>query len=298
MISSDNGSLRFLGLPQVEAAAADFVILPLPYEGTVSYGSGTSRGPEAVLRASAQVERWDDELAFELDSLRFHTADAVAADTDETPEPYLERVQERASQLKSANGVLIGVGGEHSVTPPLVRAAAGTNDLSELTVVQIDAHTDLRHEYEGSIHSHACAMRRLAEAGATIVGIGIRSTSRKEVEFAQATPDIHHYRAQDLMTDPGCFAELLERLRALTGPVYLTVDVDGLTPSLCPGTGTPEPGGLEWYPTLQLLRGLLNESEARLIGMDFVETVPMASTQVNEFTTARLMAKTIGYASV
>lgn len=288
----------FLGLPQSDPSSADFVIFPLPFEGTVSYGRGTADGPQAVLDASEQVELWDDELLFELDSLRFHTAESATVRACESAASYLARVQAAASAFRTLGAIPIGIGGEHSLTPPLVRAAVGSDDLSQLTVVQIDAHTDLRYEYEGSIHSHASAMRRLTDAGARLIAIGIRATSKEEMAYAATNPAIEIHRAQELLTDPQQLRELIGRLRSLTGNVYLTVDVDGLATSLCPGTGTPEPGGLDWYTTLQILRGLLVESEATLIGMDFVETVPMPATRVNEFTTARLVAKSIGYASV
>lgn len=297
MKASDGAAIRFLGLPQSEPEHADFIILPLPYEGTVSYGPGTARGPTAVLAASEQVELWDDELEFELDSLKFHTVAPVIAGTDESPESFLSRVESIASAFQSSRGIPIGIGGEHSLTPPLVRAAARSTDLSELTIVQVDAHTDLRHEYEGTIHSHACAMRRLTDAGANLIAIGIRASCKEEIEYVATNPGIQLHRAQQLATDPDSFDKLLDQLRWLTGGVYLTVDIDGLSPSLCPGTGTPEPGGLGWYATLQLLRALLHDSQNNLIGMDFVETVPMPNSQVNEFTTARLISKAIGYSS-
>jgi len=294
-VTTSSEQPTFLGLPQSELTDADFIILPLPYESTVSYGFGTSRGPAAVLAASEQVELWDDELEFELDSLKFHTASPVTPELDEAPESYLARVQEIAFAFAGKAAIPIGIGGEHSLTPPLVRAAAGSDDLTNLTVVQIDAHTDLRKEYEGTIHSHACAMRRLTDAGANLIAIGIRASCKEENDYAATNPKIQIHRAQELETNPDSFNELIKQLRSIAGDVYLTVDIDGLSPCLCPGTGTPEPGGLDWYPTLQILRTLLMSSNSSLIGMDFVETVPMPNTQVNEFTTARLAGKAVGY---
>ena len=297
MTDSSSSPCGFLGLPQCDPHEADFVILPLPFEGTVSYGGGTARGPGAVLSASEQVELWDDELLFELDSMNCFTADTLHVQQAESAASYLSRVQDAASAFSGVRATVIGVGGEHSLTPPLVRSAVGCGDLNQLTVVQLDAHTDLRHEYEGTIHSHASAMRRLTEAGARLISIGIRATSREEMEYAATNPAIAIYRAQELATSAERFELLLCQLRSLSGTVYLTVDIDALDPALCPGTGTPEPGGLEWYPTLQILRAVLMESGAEIAGMDFVETVPMKATQVNEFTTARLIAKAMGYVS-
>ena len=294
MITPDSAPSTFLGLPQHRWTESDVAILPLPFERTVSYGTGTADAPSAVIHASNQVELWDDELNFDLDTIRIHTADPVVAHLGEEPSGYLRRVEQAATHKGST--LTVGIGGEHSVTAPLVRAVHGSGDLHDLTVVQIDAHSDLRYEHDGTVHSHACAMRRLTDAGASLVAIGIRAMSRKEAEYASTRENISIYRAQSLANGPSKWVELLAHLTNLKGRVYLTVDVDGLCPTLCLGTGTPEPGGLEWWPTLSLLRSLvLDATEADLIGCDFVETTPMPGTQINEFTTARLIAKLLAY---
>lgn len=286
-------SPAMLGLPQATPGSADVCVLPLPFEGTVSYGSGTACGPHAVLAASQQVELWDDECRVELDELSYHTAEPLTPSTGEDKAAYLNRVTATARGL---GDLVFGLGGEHSLTPPLVRAASGSEDLSGLTVVQIDAHTDLRDEYEGTTLSHACAMRRLTDAGAGLIAIGVRASCREEYEYADSRSDIELYRAQDLALDDGLSKQLLTRLSSLKGDVYLTIDMDGLCPSLSPSTGTPEPGGLSWWTTLTFLSALLVEApHTRLIGADFVETVPAENTQVNEFTTARLIGKCLAY---
>ncbi len=291
MTSHRSEPVRFLGLPQHPSDDCDFAILPLPFEGTVSYGGGTAAGPDAVMRASEQVELWDDECDVDLGAIRFHNAEPIIPDHQESPAEYLARVEVAAN---FPNTITIGIGGEHSLTPPLVRAAAGTDDLSKLTIVQIDAHTDLREKYEDSIHSHACAMRRLTEAGASLFAIGIRASCREEIDYATTRDGIHIFRAQDLANDRQLLPSLIGQLSTIEGDVYLTVDIDGLCPSLCPGTGTPEPGGLAWWPTLEIIKSLIT-GHANLIGCDFVETAPMPNTQVNEFTTARLIARLIAY---
>ena len=297
-MNSLNDDVRFLEYPSVAFQDADVCILPLPFEGTVSYGSGTASAPKAVIDATEQVELWDDELRFDLTQLKFHVAQEIAPLESESAEAYLERVEHLARQSFAADRLTIGIGGEHSLTPPLVYAAAeDSRHLSNLTVVQIDAHTDLRDSYEGTPHSHACAMRRLTERGTRVIAIGIRAISQLEDEYAKSTGLIDIYRAQELIEERGFEERLIERLREVTGDVYLTVDIDGLDPSMCPGTGTPEPGGLGWWQTLRFLRAILRENRTRnLIGCDLVETVPQPNTQINEFTAARLLAKMIAYA--
>ncbi|HYW80195.1 MAG TPA: arginase family protein, partial [Thermoguttaceae bacterium] len=156
----------FLDLPPAAADEADVLLLPLPYEGSVSYGQGTARGPEAIWQASTEVELWDEQLGIDLETLRWHTAPAVLPQENETPAEYLARVRQAAVALNSHGCPVIGVGGEHSLTTPLVQAAAGSDDLSGITVVQFDAHADLRDTYDQSPHSHACVMRRLVEHSA------------------------------------------------------------------------------------------------------------------------------------
>lgn len=291
-------NVHFLEHPSVALSDAHVCILPLPFEGTVSYGSGTAAAPKAVIDATEQVELLDDEIGFDLTQLKYHVASPIAPHDGEHVEAYLKRVDQLTCQFHSSDRLIIGIGGEHSLTPSLVYAAAeNSSDLSDLTVVQIDAHTDLRDTYEGTPHSHACAMRRLTERGARVISVGIRAMSQPEDEYAKFVGLIDIYRAQSLAEEPNLEQRLIAELRGLTGDVYLTVDIDGLDPSMCPGTGTPEPGGLGWWQTLRILRSVLLENRTRnLIGCDIVETVPQPNTQLNEFTAARLLAKVIAYA--
>jgi agmatinase len=216
---------------------------------------------------------------------------------DEPVAEYLDRVTRVAAALHRPYTLVLGVGGEHSLTPALVRAAVGEGDWSGLTVVQFDAHADLRDQYDDTPHSHACAMRRLVEQGASLIAVGIRSLDRDEAEYGRASPRIRTFPAQALASDPAIEAELLSVLAGLAGRVYLTVDVDVLEPGLCPGTGTPQPGGLGWWQILRYLRALLRPRAGfELLGGDLAETVPQPHTQVNEFVAARLLAKIIAYA--
>lgn len=286
----------FLDLPDSGGGDADVILLPLPFEGTVSYGKGTAGGPAAVLEASRQIETWDEETGFDLESLACHWATAVLPAGGERPGPYLDRVLEAARAANGGDSIVAGVGGEHSVSVPLAIAAAGGEDLSDLTVVQFDAHADLRDSYGGSEHSHACVMRRLLDRGATVITIGVRSASRAEAEYGRASgrwePSFAHQLAK--AGDPE--NRLLKRLGRLEGKVYLTIDVDCLEVTHSPSTGTPEPGGLRWWQAMEYLRILLRPSPLRsLAGFDVVETVPREGTTVNEFTAARILCKTLSY---
>jgi len=278
------------------AAVSHCCVLPVSLDATASYGRGTASAPAAILEASQQVELWDDEVQFDLGTAAYHTAAIVSPHNAEDTGSFLERLLQVASALQHDHGTVIGLGGEHSVTAPLAYAAAGGSDLSDVTVIQFDAHADLRDTYDGTPHSHACVMHRLVDAGAAVVGIGIRAMSRQEADFAARHERIHLFRAQDLSVDGMTTNRLNHLLDSLTGQVYVTVDVDGLDCALCPATGTPEPGGLPWWTFLAFLKRILVPRYGRqLIGCDVVETVPMPGSQVNEFTAARIVGKMIAY---
>ncbi len=283
-------------LKTAAADEADVRFLPVAFEGTVSYGRGTAQGPAAILQASCQVELWDDETGVDLEQVRCHTAPTLCPEPEESVEQFLLRVENRAAALRFPHGLTAGIGGEHSITPHLIRAAFGQDDLSGLTVVQFDAHADLRDEYEGTPFSHACAMKRVVDSGARLIGVGIRSCSAQEARLIDRHDRIRCFRAQDLAACPDIESRLHATLRNLTGPVYVTVDVDGLECQLSPATGTPEPGGLSWWVFLRFLRAIIAPAPDRtLIGADVVETVPMPGSQVNEFTAARILAKIMAY---
>lgn len=284
----------FLGVPNAPLDDADVAVISAPYEGTVSYGKGTASGPRAVIEASQQVETFDEELAWDLwDGLKIATLPPVDSDPAERPEAYLTRLRRACSGFGLAPPFPLGLGGEHSVTPAIL--AGVRKDARDLTIVQIDAHADLRAEYGGTIHSHACAMRRLLEMGAAqLIAIGIRSASPEEYEFIRSDARVHTWWAHQL-DDPKAWDRLREQLTQLTGQVYFTVDVDGLDVSLCPGTGTPQPGGLTWQQAMRVARWLLLDSHAQVIGADVTETVPQPGTQVNQLVAAKLAVKILSY---
>ena len=289
---------QFLGLrPPVDPQEADVLLLPLPFERTACYGKGTGKGPKAIWHASTHIEDWDEETGFNLSNLAFHSAAPAVPSADENTGAYLERVHLEATKLHKHKGLVFGVGGEHSLTPPLVRAALErVADPEALTVVQFDAHADLRDWYQGTRYSHACAMRRLVEEGVQVVAVGIRSAEEQEMRFGVESGLVETYYAHDLARSRSVQDKLGEKLGSLAGPVYVTFDIDGLEVNLCPGTGTPLPGGLGWWQALAYLDTLLRQNgNFRLVGVDVVETAPMEGTRVNEVVAARLICKILAY---
>jgi agmatinase len=263
------------------------VVLPVPFEATVSYGGGTARGPEAILRASTQVELWDDLLGREPFRSGIWT-DAALAVGGATPLDAVEKVRRRLGDLMDERKWVVMLGGEHAITPGGVAAAAARHP--GLVVVQLDAHADLRESYQGDPNSHACAMARALEH-APVRALGIRNYSVDEAAWIRR--GIPGYRIVHgwEMDDEAAWTERM--LQGLDGvPVYLTVDVDYFDPAIVPATGTPEPGGGAWWPTLRFLAALFRR--ARVVAADVVELAPIPGLHHADFTVARLVHHLIG----
>jgi agmatinase len=282
-----NSPANFMGLPReyCDPATARYVVLPVPYEGTVSYKHGTAEGPSAILDASQQVEWFDDELRDEFVAAGVATLPAVPPAA--TPAEEMSRVKAAAGPILAAGKFLLTLGGEHSITAPIVQAATEVH--GSLSVLQIDAHADLRDRYDGTGLSHACVMRRVLESAERLVQVGIRNFSREEND------DVPRQVA-DFIT-PQVIAtrrDWIDRaIKPLGRKVYLTIDIDGLDPSIAPGTGTPEPGGLTWQQTTALLKALCTHRE--VVAADIVEVSPIPPNHVTEFLAARLAYKIIAY---
>ena len=292
-MNSQNPSFLGLDAEQPEPAAAKAVILPLPFERTVSYGKGTARGPEALLEASAYVELYDEELATEAHSSQILTAEPFDPAALELSEAMAE-IQDHAREWMQSGKFLVSIGGEHSLTFPL--AAAAQEVFSDpLGVVQFDAHADLRDEYEGSRFSHAAVMRRVVDDLALpTLAVGIRSLSSPEARLIQERrlPVIwSHDWHEDARS--GSLERFAAHLEQLPEQIYLTFDLDFLDPSLLPGTGTPEPGGGDWHPTLAALRYLFEHKT--VVAMDVVELAPEPDRTVSDFVAAKLVYKALGY---
>ncbi len=289
----------FLAIPDREAGVASYAILQLPYEGSVSYGQGTALAPSAIVNASAQVELYDPEVELDLEILNIHNPAPIEQLEGEDVEDYLNRADTIAKDLHDQGMLVLGLGGDHSITPALVRAARASRCAPDdhVTVLHIDAHADLRDSYDGSKHSHACAMKRVLDDGVDrVLSIGIRSGEKAEFELSDTDERIFTVTAQDLHKYPSAVEVALDKIKTISGKLYITFDIDALEVHLCPGTGTPEPGGLGWWDALRFVRaGFMETPNAQVIGADIVETVPMQGTSVNEFTAAKLATKFLAY---
>lgn len=267
--------------------SARAVVLPLPFERTTTYGKGTGAGPAAIVRASQAMELWDEELGRETAEIGIATAPAFLPEAFDLAEAMAEIEAEARRHLEEGK-FLVSLGGEHSLTLAPVRAARAV--CGEIGVVQFDAHADLREEFEGTPYSHASVMRRVVEDGTPTLAIGIRSLSRAEADFARER-DLAIVWGHELPAfDP---ERLRERLAALPERIYLTFDLDYFEPALVPATGTPEPGGGHWLPTLALLRALF--AEKQVVAMDVVELAPFGPLPASDFLAAKLVYKCLGY---
>jgi len=296
----DEGIPTFLGLDQGEGDV-DIAILSLPYELTTSYGQGTADGPRACLEASTQVELYDEHLGEDLPAgLSIHTISEW-----DGHEPTL------LQQLDSMAGYLIPwfkgdcfpvvLGGEHGILPSIMEATRHhpfvNDDLSNLTVVQIDAHGDLREELDGEIYSHACAAARALDAGiGSLLQVGIRAFSMEEHERMRTDERITTFFAKDTQSPrDGArhWSTWLETLSAITGPVHLTIDIDGLDGSLVPATGTPVPGGLTFWQVQETIQTLFDASNAMIISADVNEIGVQQNSPLTQFTAAMLATKVV-----
>jgi len=282
---------NFLGLPDEHAGFADagVVILPVPYEATVSYMGGTRFGPRALLHASRFVELYDHELDAEPYTIGIHTLPPLLL-SGAGPEAALDQLRAAFDALLPTGKLVIMLGGEHSVSgPPILAHADRLPAGRTLSVLQLDAHADLRAEYEGTPLSHAAVMYRVHQR-VNLVQVGIRSLTLEERQLMRARPDrIAVVFGHELEGD-GWIDRAMEAL----GPdVYLTVDLDYFDPALMPSTGTPEPGGGHWYPTLRLLDRVFRER--RVVGCDVVELAPLPGIVAPDFLAAKLVYKLIGF---
>lgn len=294
LVQTSNAVQPFLG-SEIKASyeASRVVILPIPYEATTTYRKGCENGPDALLDASVELEYYDEELERETCwDARIYTHSSIA-DTRNgqlvSSEEMLRVTSQKVSELIGDGKFVISLGGEHSITTGIVEAYRQASK-EPFTVIQIDAHGDMRHEYMGSIHNHACIMRRVLDMGLPTLPIGIRSICKEEAELIKEK-SIPVVWAREIAKDQNWIEKAIANIS--TEKVFITIDVDGIDPALIPGVGTPEPGGLNWYAITTFLRTVFETHQ--VIGCDVMELAPIVDSVVSQFTTAKLVYKLIGY---
>lgn len=265
-------------------------VLSAPFEGTVSFGAGARLGPEALFRASVQIESLDAELDLDLADLAHFTPLSALHLPVSGPEGVHQAMRDRLREFNAREDFILTLGGEHSVPLPLFEFYQAAHP--DLTILHIDAHADLRPEYEGSPLSHACIMARARQMGIPLAQIGIRSICADQRDFmrAQAPEDLLTLFAWDLPAPD----EAARRVRAFIGarPLYISFDVDGMDPSVIPGTGTPEPGGIPYAWMTRFWTELWRDGRGPdLVGMDMCELAPIHGSQVSETAAVKLLQR-------
>ncbi len=283
---------NFLGLPHTASNYADAraVVLPIPYEGTVSFHSGTRRGPQAMMLASRQVELYDPAAGCEVGSeIGVHTLGELIINSA-GPEPTLQLVHDAAQTVIADGKFLLSFGGEHSITSALVEAHH--KKFPSVAVLQIDAHLDLRDRWLGTEWSHASVMRRLVARGVRVQAVGIRNISAEEADFVNQA-GLDPVLADQVDSSTRWIDRALAGLGD-TDDVYISIDLDGLDPSVIRAVGTPEPAGLSWRQTIDLLTAVA--SRKRIIGADVVELCPQPGDLASDFAAAKLAYKLLALA--
>ncbi|MDI6742276.1 MAG: agmatinase [Smithella sp.] len=266
---------------------AMFVVVPVPYDLTSTYQPGSRRGPAAIIEASTNMELYDDELKKETYLAGIHTIPALEVDA-RGPKHMVNIVRKKIARIVALNKIPVMLGGEHSISFGAVQALK--EKYPKLSVLQLDAHADLRDGYQNSPYSHASVARRISEI-CPLVQVGIRSISKEDAEFLSSS-DIKSYSA-DFVSDNKNWCEII--CKHLKGDVFVTIDLDVFDPSIMPSTGTPEPGGLYWKDVLQLMRKVSQTCNVR--GFDVVELAPIPGIVGPDFMAAKLIYRLMGYIS-
>jgi agmatinase len=278
---------NFLGLPKEysDFSKAEFLIFPVPYEQTTTYQKGTSFGPQAIIQASQQVEFFDVELGKESYKKGVHTLDELFP-TSAGPKEMVEKIHNLGKKLIGSKKKIIMLGGEHIISLGMVQVFK--EKYKNLSVLQLDAHADLRDSYQESKFNHACVMRRIKEICPT-VQVGIRNLSLEENNFIRKDKSKIFF-AEKIRNKKDWQKEAIS---SLSENVYLTLDLDFFDPSIMPSVGTPEPGGFLWYETLEFLKEVF--AKKNMVGCDVVELCPQPGNIAPDFTVAKLVYKIMGY---
>ncbi|GAB4277596.1 MAG: agmatinase [Candidatus Rifleibacteriota bacterium] len=283
------GDYNFLGLPEEDTKYEDAkaVIIPVPYDSTTSYRAGTREGPVAILLASRQVELFDLDLQCEPLLKGVHTLPELEPDM-QGPEKTLGNIENAIRAVVADGKFPVVLGGEHSITTAPVKVIREKYE-DTLSVLQLDAHSDLRDSYENTPFNHASVMRRIFDL-VKLTQVGIRNTCADEMQFIRETGHDGIFWAHDICTGDDSWIDRV--LQRLTKNVYITVDLDAFDPSIMPAVGTPEPGGMLWYQTLKLLNRVIDEKN--VVGFDVVELCPIPGNIASDFFAAKLIFKMLG----
>lgn len=284
------GGYNFLGLADEDCRYKESkaVIIPVPYDSTTSYRAGTREGPAAIINASRQVELYDIELQKEPVTDGLHTLPEIEPDM-RGPEMTLQKIEKVVNTVISDGLFPVILGGEHSISTAPVKALK--NKLGTLSVLQIDAHADLRDEFENTPFNHACVMRRIWGLVENIAQVGIRNISAQEAKFIDDNNHKNIFWAHDISDslDDSWHESVIN---SLGENVYVTIDLDGFDPSIMPAVGTPEPGGLQWHNSIKLLNKVIEQKN--VVGFDVVELCPLPGNIVSDFFAAKLVFKLLG----
>lgn len=277
----------------LESRNPRYSVLPVPYDLTASYISGMRNGPRAIIDASTHMELYDDELKCEPYEAGIETLPSLEA-TAIGPEEMIRRVREATSEILRSKRIPVILGGEHSITLGMVQALL--EKYPKMSVLQLDAHADMRDTYQDTPFNHACVARRISEL-CPIVQVGIRSLSVEESEFLRGEAKAGKKARTKIATHYA--SEVIKGIswdkvfKGLTDEVCITVDLDVFDPAIMPATGTPEPGGLGWYDVLGILRKAI--SKKKIVGFDVVELCPIPGNIAPDFLSAKLVYKMMGY---
>lgn len=277
----------FLGLysPESDFDTARAAIIPAPYDGTTTYRAGTREGPRAILNASRELEFFDEETCTEVYREGIFTLGELPVNVS-SPREMVKAVNDACRFVISRDKFPVLLGGEHLLSLGMIEALA--TKYPDLTILHLDAHSDLREEYQGSPYSNACIMR-LALEHASLVQVGIRSMTREERDFIEEKK-IPCFYAWQLHHKPLLWEQIPDLVK---GNVYISIDLDAFDPSIMPAVGTPEPGGLGWYETLAMLRRVIEKTN--VVGFDIMELLPVPQNPPSEFFAARLLYKLLSY---
>ena len=279
-----NTSKNYAGIPDefAQLETAKVVLIPVPYDGTSTWGKGADKGPKAFLEASENMEMYDIETATEVYEQGIHLTAPVTENS--SPEAMVNEVHKITKDFIKRNKFVTLFGGEHSISIGSIRAFNECFD--NLTVLHIDAHADLRESYEGTKYNHACAVHEASQT-TNLIQVGIRSMDAIEKTFMDQEKT---FFAHDMVNDEYWIDKVVE---ACTDTIFITFDLDVLDPSIMPSTGTPEPGGLLWYETLEFLKQVFTEKN--VVGFDIVELCPNEADKSSDFLAAKLYYKMLGY---